>query len=201
MVPETFDVSRALAGEGLRIAQELGNPTASLFAAFGVGFVESIHDPAVAIDWLRESLDFADPRSVHHMATVAAGFLCRCYAAVGDTVRASRTMQRGVLVARDTGSRAMLAQILDFGGQALITLGRDEEGATLVAAATRGFGGSRTLAGHITEDRAATESAARARLGRDRYEAVVHKGVAMMPEAAIAYSLDFLDRPVESERD
>jgi hypothetical protein len=136
---------------------------------------------------------------VHYMATTVAGFLCRCYAAVGDALGAAATIRRGVVVARDTGSRAMLAQILDYGGQALITLGRHEEGATLVGAATRGRVGTRSLGGVVGAQRMSTEDSARARLGSDKYDRAVQRGVAMATDVAIAYSLDLLDRLNRSE--
>jgi hypothetical protein len=191
--PDSFEACRSLAGEALAVAYDLGNPTAILFASFAVGFVESMRDPAAAIDWLCQSLDIADRGSMQYMATTVAGFLCRCYAAVGDAVGAGATIRRGVVSARDTGSRAMLAQILDYGGQALIGLGRDEEGATLVAAATHGRIGSRSLGGVVGTQRARTEDSARAHLGADRYSKAVAEGAAMTPQDAITYALNVVD--------
>jgi hypothetical protein len=132
---------------------------------------------------------------VHYIAGVAAGYLCRCYAAIGDDRRAATTIRRGVIAARESGSRLMLIQILDYAGQALITLGHDHEGAVLVAAATGGqIASDRTLVGLALEKRVAAEESARSQLGPDRYNEALAEGNAMTPQDAISYTLDVVDR-------
>jgi predicted ATPase/class 3 adenylate cyclase len=191
----SLDELRTLAVETLGIARLLDNPTALLLASFSVGLIESARDPAAAIGLFCDSLDAVDRGGLEHsMENVVAGQLCRCYAAVGDLEGASGAIRRGLVIARDSGSRTMLAQTLDNGGQALISLGRDQEGATLIAAATRGLIASRAFGGLTLDQRAAAEQAARERLGPHRYDDAVAEGAAMTPETAIAYTLGVLDR-------
>jgi hypothetical protein len=190
----SLDELRTLAVETVGIARQLDNPTALLLASFCVGLVESARDPAAAIGPFRDSLDAVDRGTVHFMENVVAGQLCRCYAAVGDPEGVAGASRRGLVIARDGGSRTMLAQTLDSGGQALISLGRHQEGATLIAAATRGPIASRTLGGLAQDRRVGAEQAARDCLGSDRYDDAVRQGAAMTTEAAIAYTLNVLDR-------
>jgi hypothetical protein len=194
----SLDELRTLAVDTVGIARRLDNPTALLLASFSVGMVESARDPAAAIGPFRDSLDALDRgRLEHYLENVVAGQLCRCYAAVGDLEGASGAIRRGLVIARDSGSRTMLAQTLDNGGQALITLGRYEDGATLIAAATGGQIASRhNISGLSLDQRLAAEQTARDRLGPDRYDNAVREGAAMTPETAISYTLNVLDRLV-----
>jgi hypothetical protein len=185
---------RTMAVETVGLARRIDNPTLLLFASFSLGMVESARDPGAAIGPFRESLEAADRGSGGYMVNVVAGELCRCYAAVGDMEGAADTIRRGIVIARDSGSRRMLAQILDNAGQALIILGRDQEGATLHAAGSRGQIGSRNLGGRSSEQRVAAQRNARARLGPNRYDDAVREGAAMTPEMAIVYALNVLDR-------
>jgi hypothetical protein len=160
-----------------------------------LGFVEWVRDPAAAIGSFRYCLERADRGSSTYIGSVAAGHLCRCYAAVGDEEGAVGTIRRGVVIARESGSPMILAQILDYGGQALTTLGRYEEGATLIAVATRAPIASRhNMKGLSLDERLAAQQAARERLGPDRYDDAVQDGAAMTPETAVAYTLNVLDR-------
>jgi hypothetical protein len=191
---QSLDDLRTLAVETVGIARQLDNPTALFHASFALGVVESACDPAAAIGPLRESLELADRVSDLYLQSSTLGYLCRCYAEVGDVVAASTTIRQIVIVARDSGSRHVLAQILDYTGQALIILGWDREGATLIAAATQGQLPPRIFGGIALDRRVASEQTARARLGPDRYDDAVREGAAMTPETAIAYTINVLDR-------
>ena len=190
-----LDDLRAVAAETLSMARQLDNPTALMLASFTLGVAESYRDPAAAIGPLRESLEAFDRWSAGGtFEVIPTGQLCRCYASVGDVVRAASTIRRGLFLARDSGSRTTLAYMLEYAGQALIILDFAEEGATLVAGAAQGrtLGAGRSLDRHV-----AAEQEARTRLGRDGYDNAVRRGSAMTYEAAITYTLNALDQLVE----
>jgi hypothetical protein len=126
------------------------------------------------------------------MECIAAAHLSRCYAEAGDVLGAAGAIRRGLVIARDSGSRWMLAQTLEKGGQALVILGHDQEGATLLVA-SRGLVASRNPGGVTLNERVAAEQAALARLGADRYDDAVREGAAMTPQAAIAHIISVLD--------
>jgi predicted ATPase len=187
----SVDDLRPFAVETLSMARQLDNPTALALASFMLGCVESFRDPAAAIGPLRESLEATDRGSGGTFEVFVTGQLCRCAALVDDVVRMASVIRRGLIVARDGGSRTMLAYLLDYSGQALIVIGRYEEGATLIAAAAQ----ARTLGqGSSLDRRVAAEQTARDHLGPDRYDDAVQDGAAMTPETAIAYTLNVLDR-------
>jgi hypothetical protein len=191
-----LDDLRAFAAETLSMARQLDNPTALMLASFTLGVAESYRDPAAAIGPLRESLEAFDRWSAGGtFEVIPTGQLCRCYASVGDVVRAASTIRRGLFLARDSGSRTTLAYMLEYAGQTLIILDFAEEGATLVAAAAQGrrtLGAGRSLDRHV-----AAEQQARTRLGQDGYDNAVRRGSAMTYEAAITYTLNTLDQLVE----
>jgi hypothetical protein len=190
---DSLDNLHALAVDAVSVAHELDNPTALLYASFGLGVVEALRDPAAAIGPFRDSLAAADRGSARYLECIAAAYLSRCYAEVGDMEGTASAMRRGVIIARDSGSRTMLAYALEFGGQALIILGGDQEGATLMATAPVLIA-ARNPAGLSLDWRLAAEQAARDRLGPDHYDNAVREGAAMTPETAIAYAINVLDR-------
>jgi hypothetical protein len=190
---DSFDNLHALAVESAAIARQLNNPTALSLALFGLGVVESVRDPVAAIGPFLESLEAADRGSARSWEHQAACQLCRCYAEVGDAEGAADAIRRGLIIARGNGSPMMLEHTLDNGGQALVILGHDQEGAILLAA-SRELVASRNPGGLSLERRLAAEHAAQTRLGPDRYDDAVRQGAAMTPETAIAYTLNVLDR-------
>jgi hypothetical protein len=184
-----------LASDATERARVLGNPTAIAMTIFERGVVKSSDDPSAAIPDLDESLRAADVSGSADTVVIGAiGYLCRCYAAVGDEGQAAATVRRGVVVAREAGSHGVLAQVLDYGGQALITLGHDEEGAALLEAVARGRIARRALGGRLLEDRRASLELAYARLGEEGYATAQRLGAAFTPESAGTYALEVLER-------
>jgi predicted ATPase len=180
-------------------ARETGNPSAIAGSTFQRGAVYSGLDPKAAIRDLEESLGMASggaegSGAFHASLMGAIGYLCRCYASVRDEASATAVIRRGVVMARERGSPTMLAQILDYGGQALVTLGHDEEGAALLSAAAGGRIAPRALGGRLLEQRSAAQDAARRRLGEERYARAVAIGADLVPESATAYVLEILER-------
>jgi predicted ATPase/class 3 adenylate cyclase len=183
-----------IASGSVESARVLGNPTALAGATFERGVVNSEHDPKSAIRDLEESLRVADGSSLVDVALFGViGYLCRCYAAVGSEREAAGTVRRGLLMARERGSPALLAQVLDYGAQALIALGHDDGGVALLEAASGGHLSPRALGGRLLEARSAALDLARARLGPERYERAKREGEALTPETATAFALGVLD--------
>jgi hypothetical protein len=189
---DTVENLHALAVETVAIARRLDNPTARLCASYNLGLVESLRDPAAAIGPFCDGLEAADRGAARHMECIAAAHLSRCYAEAGDVLGAAGAIRRGLVIARDSGSRWRLAQTLEKGGQALVILGHDQEGATILVA-SRGLVASRNPGGVTLNERVAAEHAALARLGADRYDDAVREGAAMTPQAAIAHTISVLD--------
>lgn len=195
-----LDEIRALALEAFGIAQELGNPTAIMTASFGLGFAEIERDPRSAIIAMRRSVEAAELVRAPVWVVLAGGYLCRSYAAVGEQAEAIDTIRMSLEKARESGSRAMLAQILDYGGQALITLENGEEGSVFLSAAAGGQIATRASAGRLFDEHTAALEAARGQLGSQIYDEAVSKGLAMTADAAMAYALDILEQLGGSRR-
>jgi hypothetical protein len=185
----------ALASEAVAAAQELGSPSAMACAMFQRGVVSSTRDPRSAIRDLEECVRCADLGAALEIVWSSShGYLSRCYAAVGDGANAVDAIRRVVLRARDRGAPGTLALALDYGGQALVMMDRDVEGATFLGAAGRGGIARRTLGGLLLDERLAAQETARARLGDDAYDAALRTGAALTTETAMTYALEVLDR-------
>jgi predicted ATPase/class 3 adenylate cyclase len=189
-----LDEVRSLALQAFRTAHELGNPTAIMTACFGLGYAESEHDPQSAIAPLCQSIEAAELVRASLWVVLAGGYLCRSYAALGEPSLAISTMRTSVAKARESGSRAMLAQILDYGGQALVTLAHDEEGCVFLSAAKEGQIATRASAGKLFDDHMAALEEARGRLGSNRYDEAVAKGQTMTADSAMTYAMETLER-------
>ena len=159
-----------------------------------IGATTWARDPRAAIADLEECLSKADETTLNVIWFSSLGYLARCYAVVGDHGKAIEAVRRSVLVARDRGAAGTFAQALDYGGQALVTMSHDLEGATFLGAVEGGRVARRTLGGLLLDERLAAEETARDRLGDDAYDEAVRAGAALTMETALVYALEVLDR-------
>ena len=183
----------ALASTALGIARRLGNPTALRLAAQRAGIVCSASDPALAVAYFEEALQAGVYTGADANFVPTLGYLSRCWAAIGDNSKTASAIRQGVLFAREMGSPTVLLQILDYGGQALVTLGRYEEGAVILAVPASGTIAPRAMTGLLLEQRTAAQTTARAHLGEERYNQAAAIGAAMGADSAINYTLAALD--------
>jgi predicted ATPase/class 3 adenylate cyclase len=189
------DELSAMATTTLELARDLANPTALRMVAFEAGVLQSASDPAGAVAFYHEALQAASGAGAGLTSYSAIqGFLAKACAALGDRPQTITAIRQGVLFARDAGSPALLAQILDHGGQALIALGQYEQGATLAAAAVSGRISHRIMTGRILEQRTVDQNAACAGLGQESYDHAVKLGNSLGFDSAIDYTLTALDK-------
>jgi hypothetical protein len=193
--PEHLEEMTSQAKATLSAAQAIGNPTALRLATFLLGLLtlDATSDPAEALRYFDQSLEATGERGNKTTYPATLGYVAKCTAALGDAVRTAQTIRRGVLFARETGAPVGLRQILDHGGQALVTLGYDEPGTVMLSAATSGVIASWAIGGVAKLQREAVEADARVRLGEERFQTAVALGRSLNMATAIDYVLTALD--------
>jgi hypothetical protein len=163
---------------------------------FVTGALQTVaeHDHSLAIASFQASLAAVTFQTNDVLTVSARGYLGRMYAVAGDGAASVDMVRHAVLLARGTGSRVSLAAALDYGGQALITLGHDLAGVTFIVAATAGNVASRPMGGLELQRRNDALATARERLGEEDYQRAVAIGESLSAEAALATAIDALDR-------
>jgi hypothetical protein len=193
--PDRLDRSAELAAREVQLARQVGNPSMISGAEFSTGYVKMAEgDVTGAIASFEASLASASRTTNELTMTTTLGYLARCYASMGDARQAVEMVHRAVMAARQTGSKVTLAQALDYGGQALITLGHDRDGACFTAAAVGGRIALRAMGGLELQRRADALAAARARLGDERYREAIAEGEALSVDTAMQRAIDVLAR-------
>ena len=188
--------ARAEADEGLRLARQVGNPSATATALWASGVALIRADPSAALAAYEDYIVLARRGAKSANLGWSLGSVAWLKARAGDRRGALRSARDGVRHDLRSGNRTMLAGALNRTKLALVELGYPEPAAVLAGAETDGPLVPWNINGSDAElqDRDDALGTLRASLGPDAYERTAALGSAMTYDEIVEYTLDELER-------
>jgi hypothetical protein len=192
------DDAGAAAEEGVRVARRRGNPSALAYSLLTYGQIVGFDDLARGIASLDEAIDWANAAENEWAASAAAASRGSIVAHWGDTPEGCRAWLESATGAIRAGNRTSMAQALWGVAGYLALAGHVEPAAVLDGPVGRAGGfGAMTGFGRFDEALAAL-AALPARLGQERYAALVAQGMAMSDEQLLEFATAAVDGMVAS---
>jgi hypothetical protein len=194
--------ARAEAETALRLARQVGNPSASAAALWAIGKALIRADPPAALVAYEEYVVLA--RSGVKSATFGwtLGDVGWLKARAGDRRGALLAVRDGIQHDLRSGNRVMLAGALNRAKLALVELGHPEPAAMLAGAEHDGPLAAWPMGGEAEDEESErTIRALRASLGADAYERAAGVGAAMTLDEVAEYTLHEVEQLLDERHD
>jgi len=185
--------ARVLAREGLRLADELGNPSARCHALFGIGVTNADDNPEAAADALVECVELSDRVGNQWTGGMSRIGLLRAQSVLGDRPRVLVSAADLLRHWLDVGDWAQVWTTLQVVAGELAVLGRDADALTVEGALVRIGMGSGFYQDPLSQQHAAAVAAAATRLTAEDAAAARLRGGWLSERQIVEYVLEVID--------
>jgi predicted ATPase/DNA-binding SARP family transcriptional activator len=191
--------AREEAETSLRIARQLGNPSAIALQLYALAMAIGGEEPDRALELLEESasLTRAGAEDTGFGQTLGLIALGRVRS---DPAGALEALREAVNHCHHVGVRSEVASALDRGFRVLALVGRPEAAAVLVGALTAPHGPWSLIPAREADARRAAMDELRADLGAEEYARAIARGRSLSYEGLVGFTLAELDRALAERR-
>ena len=193
------DAARQEAETSLRIARQLGNPSAVALQLFALAMAIGGEEPDRALVLLEESASLTRAGAEDTGFGQTLGIIALGRAGT-DPTGALETLREAITHCHQGGLRTEVARVLDRGFRVLTRVGRPEAAAVLVGALTAPHAPPVLIPAHEAPDRRAALEELQACLGAEEYERALARGASMSYEDIVGFTLAELDRALVARR-
>jgi predicted ATPase/DNA-binding SARP family transcriptional activator len=185
--------AREEAETALRIARQLGNPSAIAVELSVLATAVANEEPDRALHLWEESASLTRAGAADTVFGQTLGLIALSRART-DPIGALETLREAVTYCHHGGLPGEMARTLDRGFRVLTRVGHPEAAAVLVGVLTGPLATPNLIPAYEARDGLAAMDELRARLGPDEYERAVQRGASMSYEEMVGFTLAELDR-------
>jgi predicted ATPase/class 3 adenylate cyclase len=191
--------AREEAETALRIARQLGNPSAIAVELSVLATAVANEEPDRALHLWEESASLTRAGAADTLFGQTLGLIALSRARM-DPIGALETLREAVSYCHHGGLPGEMARTLDRGFRVLTRVGHPEAAALLVGVLTGPLATPSLIPAYEARDGLAAMDELRARLGPEEYERAVQRGASMSYEDMVGFTLAELDRALAARR-